>query len=138
MDMTICIFATGGTIDKVHHPVNETLVFPDQSSVPSILKTFHIPDFHFECLMLKDSLDITEKDRHIILKAVQTCPSDQIVITHGTSTMSVSADYLADHINNKTVVLTGAMRPFSFIAVTVNSIWDALSQLPEQWITEFI
>ena len=111
--MTIYILATGGTIDKVHHPVNETLVFQDRSLVPDILQTFHMTDFQFDCLMLKDSLDITEDDRDMIAEAIKNCASDQIVITHGTSTMSVTAEYLAERLTNKTILLTGAMRPFS-------------------------
>ena len=111
--MTITILATGGTIDKVHHPVNETLVFPDQSSVPDILETFHIPDTQFECLMLKDSLDMTDKDREAILQKIISCENDKVIVTHGTSTMSTTANYLQERISQKTVILTGAMRPYS-------------------------
>ena len=38
---------------------------------------------------------------------------EQVIITHGTDTMSETARYLAEHadVGQKTVVLTGAMQP---------------------------
>jgi len=63
--------------------------------------------------MQKDSLDMTEDDREIILKAVLNAPQDRIVITHGTGTMELTAKYLDGKVGDKTVVLTGAMRPQS-------------------------
>ena len=35
-------------------------------------------------------------------------------MTHGTDTMSETAKVLADKVNNKTIVLTGAMIPIKF------------------------
>ncbi|HMT73054.1 MAG TPA: asparaginase domain-containing protein, partial [Chitinophagaceae bacterium] len=37
-----------------------------------------------------------------------------IVITHGTDTMSETAQFLAQKVKDKTVVLTGAMIPIKF------------------------
>ncbi|HRF20192.1 MAG TPA: asparaginase domain-containing protein, partial [Chitinophagaceae bacterium] len=39
---------------------------------------------------------------------------DRIIITHGTDTMSETAQYLAQKVKNKTIVLTGAMIPIKF------------------------
>ncbi|HRJ12922.1 MAG TPA: asparaginase domain-containing protein, partial [Alphaproteobacteria bacterium] len=65
-------------------------------------------------IMFKDSRDINDADREIIFQAVKARPEKSIVVTHGTSTMSMTAQYLKDRVIGKTVVLTGAMRPFSF------------------------
>ena len=64
--------------------------------------------------MMKDSLDFTDADRTLILKAVEKARETCIVISHGTGTMAETARFLKDRISGKTVVLTGAMRPYSF------------------------
>ena len=64
--------------------------------------------------MLKDSLFMTDDDRKEILAACNKVKEGHIVITHGTDTMEVTARYLGRHIENKTIVLTGAMIPYKF------------------------
>ncbi len=109
------IIATGGTIDKVHDVRSEGLAFaPDGSThIPEILR---IGRCHFpvvQLLMLKDSLYFDDRDREMIAAAVAAAPEEAIVITHGTGTMGETARHLATRVPGKTVVLTGAMRPFS-------------------------
>ncbi|MFX5233289.1 asparaginase domain-containing protein, partial [Acinetobacter baumannii] len=65
-------------------------------------------------LMLKDSLEMTEQDRELIVASCNASEEERIVITHGTDTMTDTAKFLAKEINNKTVVLTGAMIPIKF------------------------
>ena len=61
-----------------------------------------------------DSLDMTKNQRnHIIKKCIQE-PLDKIIITHGTDTMVETAQLISEKINNKTIILTGAMIPFKF------------------------
>ncbi|MHA6732392.1 asparaginase domain-containing protein [Devosia sp. A369] len=71
----------------------------------------YFPEVHM--LMLKDSLELTDEDRARLLDAVLEVPGDSVVITHGTSTMGDTARFLEGRVGNNTVVLTGAMRPFS-------------------------
>ena len=109
------IIITGGTIDKVHDTRTEGLSFsPDGSThIPELLR---IGRCHFpvvQLLMLKDSLYFEDADREAIAAAVAEAPEDCVVITHGTGTMGDTARFLADRGIDKTVVLTGAMRPFS-------------------------
>lgn len=110
----LCILATGGTIDKVHDPIAETLTFGKISYIPQILEECRTADITHLVLMFKDSRDMTDADREVILSAIQARPEKSIVVTHGTSTMPLTAEYLKDHAKDKTIVLTGAMRPFSF------------------------
>lgn len=110
----LCIIATGGTIDKVHDPIAEALAFPGTSYIPQILEECRTKDVAHQILMFKDSREMTDTDRELILAAVKARQEKSIVITHGTSTMPVTARYLQEHIKDKTIVLTGAMRPFSF------------------------
>lgn len=109
----ICIIGTGGTIDKDHDPITEKLVFSESSHIPTMLSEFRVPEIPHSILMLKDSLEMTDADREIIRDAILKRSEKCIVITHGTSTMSETAVYLKKYIQDKVIVLTGAMRPFS-------------------------
>ncbi|MEM8569361.1 MAG: asparaginase domain-containing protein [Pseudomonadota bacterium] len=109
------IIVTGGTIDKVHDPRSEGLAFsPDGAThIPEMLRIgrCHFPTV--QMLMLKDSLYLTDEDRQALAAAVCAADESTIVITHGTGTMGETARFLVGTAPEKTVVLTGAMRPFS-------------------------
>ena len=65
-------------------------------------------------LMLKDSLEMIDADRRLILNKCIKSDSDQIIITHGTDTMVETANFIAKEKLNRTIVLTGAMIPINF------------------------
>lgn len=65
-------------------------------------------------LMMIDSLEMTQADRDLIVHACLTSPEKRIVITHGTDTMTETADLLAEKLGDRTIVLTGAMVPYKF------------------------
>jgi L-asparaginase len=64
--------------------------------------------------MMIDSLEMTEEDRELVARHCETSEENQIVITHGTDTMTDTAKILAEKIHGKTIVLTGAMVPYKF------------------------
>jgi L-asparaginase len=64
--------------------------------------------------MLLDSLDMTDANRQHLVESCRTCAEDRIVVTHGTDTMVETAAALARGTDHKTIVLTGAMLPYSF------------------------
>ncbi|MBI5225610.1 asparaginase [Candidatus Micrarchaeota archaeon] len=112
--MAIRLFITGGTIEKstkgpphVGYDVQKTVVHDvlkeARCSVPVAV----------EQLMNKSSRNLTDEDRALIAQKCNAATEDQIVITHGTITMSQTAEYLAQHVQHKTVVLTGSMVPFA-------------------------
>lgn len=111
----IRILITGGTLDKVHDTISEGLGFEDKqpTHMDELLRQARTEIKSCDVLMKIDSLDMTDSDREVILQAVQTAPEEAIIITHGTGTMGLTAKYLSHYVANKTVVLTGAMRPFS-------------------------
>lgn len=113
------VVVTGGTLDKVHDWKTESLDFPPsgESHVSEILDEARCGGAVVEVLFLKDSLEFTDADRTRVAEAVRAAPETRLVVTHGTSTMGETARALeAAGVGGplgKTVVLTGAMRPFS-------------------------
>jgi len=112
--MTIKIFITGGTFDKEYNELEGKLFFKD-THLPEMLKLGRCKlEIDTGILMMIDSLDMTDADRKIILENCQRTKEDKILITHGTDTMVETAKVLANSINDKTIILTGAMIPYKF------------------------
>lgn len=108
------IIGTGGTFDKDYELTDGSLVFR-QSCIPHLLQEARITSLHrFVSLLKKDSLELTLTDRLRLLEACRSASEENIVIVHGTDTMSETAEFLQHAISDKTIVLTGAMRPHAF------------------------
>ncbi len=110
----IQIFVTGGTFDKEYNELTGELFF----------KATHLPDMlargrcrldvDIATLMMIDSLQMTDADRRLILDRCLASTHSRIVITHGTDTMEQTAAVLGRGVSGKTIVLTGAMVPYTF------------------------
>ncbi len=112
--MKIRIFVTGGTFDKVYDELTGQLFF-QESHVGKMLKQGRCRlQVEQRTLMMVDSLEMTDEDRHLILRNCERTPEDRIVITHGTDTLVATARLLGENLSKKTVVLTGAMKPYAF------------------------
>jgi len=113
--MAIRIFVTGGTFDKEYNELDGTLFFKD-THLPEMLRLGRCDlDVTFKTLMMVDSLDMTERERRLIVDSCRRQKENKIVITHGTDTMELTAKALGNAaISNKTIVLTGAMIPYKF------------------------
>jgi L-asparaginase len=111
--MEVLILTTGGTIDKVYFDELSRYEVGD-SLVGRLLETARVTlPFRIEELMRKDSLELTDADRELIVRRVEAAETSHVVITHGTDTMTETAAALA-HVAGKTVVLTGALAPARF------------------------
>jgi len=112
--MPIRIFITGGTFDKKYNELDGRLYFKD-THLPEML---HLGRSKLEVatrtLMMVDSLEMTDADRHLILDQCQRTRESRIIITHGTDTMEVTAQTLGKVLTGKIVVITGAMVPYKF------------------------
>lgn len=111
----IQVFVTGGTFDKEYNYITGELYFKDSH----LKKMFELGrctvNIDVKTLMMIDSLEMTEEDREIIYHNCKRTKAKDIIITHGTDTMSETASYLADkHLVDKTIILTGAMIPYAF------------------------
>ncbi len=108
------IFVTGGTFDKEYNELNGSLYFNQTHVEEMLAKGRSRLDLRIETLFMKDSLDFTDAERETIFHACEKSPSNRLLITHGTDTMTQTAEYLQGKLQNKTIVLTGAMIPYKF------------------------
>lgn len=111
--MKIKVISVGGTIDKVYFDQLSTYQVGD----PSIRDIFENLPLHFAyeivSLIRKDSLDMTDEDRDLLRQVVEEDADARILITHGTDTIVETAKRLRG-IEDKVIVLTGAMEPAGF------------------------
>lgn len=112
---SIRLLVTGGTIDKSYCPVAGALSF-SRTHVLAMLRQARValPEEQVQTLLLKDSLDLTEADREVICLAAATVAETKLIVTHGTDTMVQTAAGLAAKQLAKTIVLVGAMVPYTF------------------------
>lgn len=112
-DPDILVLTTGGTIDKQYFDSTSDYQIAD-SFVPRLLALARVMQ-PFVCreVLHKDSLDLTDADRDLIAQQVRDSSSARVVITHGTDTMTQTAQALLG-IRDKTIVLTGALAPARF------------------------
>lgn len=111
--MSVLILTTGGTIDKLYFDALSEYQIGD-SVVDRLLKTARVAmPYRVHELLRKDSLELTDDDRALVVRAVADAPEQRIVITHGTDTMTDTARALAGR-TNKTIVLVGALAPARF------------------------
>lgn len=111
--MEIKVLITGGTIDKVYNELTGELVFDQTHIVDMLNRGRSMAETQSEVLFLKDSLEMNDDDRKLILDKCLASQTDKIVITHGTDTMVETAKLLGEKIKDKTVVLFGSMIPYS-------------------------
>jgi L-asparaginase len=110
----IRVLITGGTFDKTYDEIGGRLFFKD-SHLPEMLALGRCKlDLEIRTLMMVDSLEMTDADRNLIVEQCRAAAERRIVITHGTDTMEITARMLAEKVEGKTIVLTGAMIPYKF------------------------
>ncbi len=111
----IRIITTGGTFDKLYDAIKGELTFRE-SQLPRVLQQSRTSlEITLETVLAVDSLNMTEAQRVLIAKHCSASTEDKVVVIHGTDTMVASANVIAQDpaIEGKTVVLTGAMIPYS-------------------------
>lgn len=112
-ETSVLVITTGGTIDKVYFDASSDYEV-GESVVGSLLQQAHVNHpFQVKQLLRKDSLELNDQDRQLIHDTVLKADQQKVVITHGTDTMTQTAQVLAD-IKHKVIVLTGALAPARF------------------------
>jgi L-asparaginase len=113
----IHLIATGGTLEKMYSEQRGSVENVD-SKIETYLGRLRLPDLDVDItrLMNKDSLEMTDADRGMVLDAVRKCLDAPVVITHGTDTMVETGLFLKGALGGLQfpIVLTGAMTPLGF------------------------
>lgn len=111
---SLLVLTTGGTIDKVYfdalsdHTIGDS-EFDEFAGMAGLQMPYRLVS-----VLRKDSLEVTDEDRQLVLDAVTGAAETRILITHGTDTMAQTARLLegaAEKLSDKVIVLTGAMQP---------------------------
>ncbi len=109
----ILIINTGGTFNKIYDPISGELPIDTTSKALKDIASKWLCKFEIINIIGKDSLAMTNQDRLELLATIDRSEYTDIIIIHGTDTMDITADYLAEGDLKKCIVLTGAMVPYS-------------------------
>lgn len=115
--LPVVIINTGGTLNKCYDPIaGQLIVSPDETAITKLLESAAPNlDIHLMGLIHKDSLEMTDEDRKLIIAAIRTLPGSlqraPIIVVHGTDTLHQTATMLDQAPLDHVVILTGAMRP---------------------------
>ncbi|QDF28533.1 asparaginase domain-containing protein [Halarcobacter anaerophilus] len=121
--MNVTIINTGGTFNKRYNPIKGQLEVPkDNKALEKIIAACHNVDFELINVVSKDSLEMNDEDRQIIVQSVKNTKNDKIIIIHGTDTVHLTSALLKEEVKNKKIVFTGAMVPMSIdeVEATMN------------------
>ena len=109
----LLIVTTGGTIDKIYFDDMSDYQIGDPQ-IGQILDMMHVGfEFEVKAMLRKDSLHFTEEDRQTIYDSIKSSDASHVLVTHGTDGMVKTALKLTG-IQDKTMVLTGALNPARF------------------------
>ena len=117
----ILVINTGGTFNKVYNPLTGNLEISKDKALKSITKHW-LTKLNIINIIGKDSLEMTDEDREEIHQTIKISNHTKIIIVHGTDTMHITANHLDSMNLNKSIILTGAMVPYTInpIEATAN------------------
>ena len=134
----ILIISTGGTFNKVYNSKTGALDIDKSSKALKSITSKWLTEFEILNIIDKDSLEMTNHDRLELLSTLHQSNYDKIIIVHGTDTIDITAEYLADAELEKSIVLTGAMVPYSIdpVEATANlaSAYGYLNALEKEGV----
>ncbi len=116
MKEEILFLLTGGTIDSFFDPSKDSTAISKKSIIKKYISKLKLHDkFTYKTIIMKDSREITYKDRKTMLEQIKKSKAKKIIITHGTYTMPDTGQFLIDNLpkEKKTIILTGSMFPLS-------------------------
>jgi L-asparaginase len=115
----ILIINTGGTFNKYYDPIaGELQVSQNNNFLEDITQKAKLSNIKIEGILYKDSLQINDKHREVLIQYIHKSSFEKIIVVHGTDTIDKSAKALDEVFGAyKTIVLTGAMEPYSIQSV---------------------
>ncbi|MFA6189246.1 MAG: asparaginase domain-containing protein [Sulfuricurvum sp.] len=116
------ILNTGGTFNKRYNPKSGELFVPEDNKAVESIVSILANTIAVEGLLYKDSLEMTPADRDTLAAKISQSDGKIIIVVHGTDTMNLSTQRIAQLGLDKVIVFTGAMVPFSIdtIEATAN------------------
>ena len=111
--MNIQIICCGGTIDKVYFDAKSSYQVgnPAASDILSRAKVILPPPIS---VCKKDSLDMDDNDRNLVLNAISQSNCQRFLICHGTDTITQTARHVTPACQTKTAVFVGSFLPAVF------------------------
>lgn len=109
----LAIITTGGTIDKIYFDAKSDYQIGAPQIGDILAKLGVTFEFSISSILRKDSLELTEEDRHLIRSTIAAQPHRHVLVTHGTDSM-VDTAHVLEGIPGKVIVLTGALNPARF------------------------
>ena len=109
----ILFIDTGGTFNKIYNPLTGNLEIDTESKALNEISEKWQISFEAVSIIGKDSLEITNGDRLLLLATINLSSHSDIIVIHGTDTMDLCAEYVADAELEKRIIFTGAMVPYS-------------------------
>lgn len=107
------ILNTGGTLNKRYNPLNGELEVPfDNLAIEEIFSSFSY-DITVAGAIYKDSLEMNLDDRKMISSIIANNDEKDVLLIHGTDTMDLTATFLDTIFDDKVIVITGSMVPYS-------------------------
>jgi len=111
--MFIRFLTTGGTIDKIYFDALSQFEVGESQIQHLLTEGMVAFDYDVVALFRKDSLELTNEDRASLRDYIESDDATHYVITHGTDTMTETADVLSG-IPDRRIVLTGSLSPARF------------------------
>ena len=135
--MPVQILTAGGTIDKLYFD-DKSEYEVGEPQIGEILREAGVTaDYDVEVVLRKDSLEMTDADRRTLVEHAARAEAGQVLITHGTDTMVLTAQALEEALGpepQKTVVLVGSLSPARFkssdAAFNIGFAMGAVQTLP--------
>jgi L-asparaginase len=108
----ILLLSTGGTFNKHYSAKSGEIAIDTEASTLKELAEKWRTDFEISTIIGKDSLDMDDTDRALLLETIRQSIYEDIIVIHGTDTVDLSAQVIDAAKLPKRVVLTGAMIPY--------------------------
>lgn len=111
-DILFCMM--GGTIDSFYDGRIDTVRPHANSIIPEFIQSLNLHSTtRFVQVTMKDSRELTDDDRARLLQTVEAAEERKIIVTHGTYTMPITAQYLHKNLRKRfaRIVLTGSLIP---------------------------
>jgi len=108
----IRFLSTGGTFNKHYSEATGGIAIDTEGTTLQELADKWRTSFLIQTIIGKDSLEMNDQDREVLLQTISQSPEENIIVIHGTDTMDLSAEHIAKAALPKRIILTGAMLPY--------------------------